>query len=326
MAEASLPLDSGFATSGRQHYRGNCDAARAAAHVPTVEVHDIIFEASDGFPLKGTLFVNPANKGPAILISGAIAVSRRYYAKFARAAVASGASAVLTYDYRGTGGSQPMRRWRRRVSMRDWAALDLPAATARLRDAVGAGTPLVAIGQSIGGTMFGLSGIATLFSRHVMIASGHGWLGNTDEPVKLFCLLNLLARPVAAVLGHAPAWMGAGMRLPRSILDDWGRYTLRRSFLYDASRVPEAANLARVRTPTLAIGFDDDRWTTRRALNALVAALPAAAVTSRWISPKDCGVAAIGHLGFFKSRFSESLWKDVIDWILANPESGPAGT
>ena len=44
-------------------------------------------------------------EGPLVLVSSATATPQRLYAGFARALVAAGARAVLTYDYRATGRS-----------------------------------------------------------------------------------------------------------------------------------------------------------------------------------------------------------------------------
>ena len=56
-------------------------------------------------------------------------------------------------------------------------------------------------------------------------------------------------------------------------------------------------------TPILALGLTDDRWGTRRATRSLLKRYPDAPLEERWLSPADGG-AAIGHLGFFRSRFS----------------------
>ena len=44
-----------------------------------------------------------------------------------------------------------------------------------------------------------------------------------------------------------------------------------------------------------------------------------APVQTRWLSPADGG-APIGHLGFFRSRFSQTLWQKFIGWLLAGTE------
>lgn len=307
----------------------NTHACMAAATPAAglVMIRNMAVKAADGFPLAATLYENPAAKdGPLLLVSPAAAVARTHYAAFAQAAAQAGFRAVLTYDYRGVAGSAAPRGWKTRLNMKDWGILDLPAAAKALH-AIAPSSRMVAIGQSIGGVAFGLSGFSRLFDRHAMVAAGHGWLGHTDEAFKLYVSLNLLARPVSALIGHAPGWLGLGLSLPRSIIADWARYTSSRNYLCNDPDVPETARLSMITTPTLALGFADDRWTTRRSLDALTAKFAAAPVETVWVEPSSIGARAIGHMGFFRSRFAETLWPPVLDWLSGKdkPVTFPAG-
>lgn len=289
-----------------------------------VEISDLEIITADGFKLAATLHENRAGTGPLLLVSSAAAVPRAHYARFAAFAAASGYRGVLTYDYRGTGASAAPMGWTKRITMADWGLSDLPAA-ARALAAIAPDRPITAIGQSIGGVLFGLSGDDRRFARNAMIASGHGWLGNTDEPARLYVSLHLAARWIARLTGRAPAWLGLGMDLPRSIIEDWAAFTAHRDYLFSPALVPESGRYATVTTPTLAVGFCDDRWTTRRALSALAARLPAAPVTTRWICPVDAGMKRIGHMGFFRQGGEEALWKPVLDWLAGGDGSSLPG-
>jgi predicted alpha/beta hydrolase len=35
----------------------------------------------------------------------------------------------------------------------------------------------------------------------------------------------------------------------------------------------------------------------------------------RWLSPEEAG-GPIGHLGFFRSQFRDTLWQPAIEWLL----------
>ncbi len=83
--------------------------------------------------------------------------------------------------------------------------------------------------------------------------------------------------------------------------------------------MPETAGFAEVTTPILALGLTDDRWGTPRAVGALMRHYTNAPVETRWLSPADGG-APIGHLGFFRSRFSQTLWPQFIGWLLEGTE------
>ena len=37
------------------------------------------------------------------------------------------------------------------------------------------------------------------------------------------------------------------------------------------------------------------------------------------ISPAQIGATKIGHFGFFKPEFRDTLWKDAADWLTVKP-------
>ena len=87
-------------------------------------------------------------------------------------------------------------------------------------------------------------------------------------------------------------------------------------YFFDDPAVPETARYAEVTTPILALGMTDDVWGTPRAVGALMRHYVNAPVERRWLSPGDAGGQAIGHLGFFRSRFAPTLWPQFIGWLL----------
>lgn len=76
-----------------------------------------------------------------------------------------------------------------------------------------------------------------------------------------------------------------------------------------------AARAAAVTVPLLAIGFSDDPWATPQQITAITEHLTAADVEHRTYSPAEFGVAAIGHMGFFRRGLREGLWPQVAQWL-----------
>ena len=98
-----------------------------------------------------------------MLINSATAVPRKIYRGFAGYLARRGC-AVLTYDYRGIGDSrqkalvgynQPKSLVGFKASMSDWAALDVTAAVAWMRERY-KHLPLTYVGHSFGGQALGL--------------------------------------------------------------------------------------------------------------------------------------------------------------------------
>src|SRR6201990_1176971 len=108
----------------------------AEAVLDDVFVDDITFPAKDGLLLGASLFLPRGAKRHAVLISSATAVPRKIYRGFAGYLARRGC-AVLTYDYRGIGGSrqravegynQPKSLSGFKATMADWATLDAASA------------------------------------------------------------------------------------------------------------------------------------------------------------------------------------------------------
>jgi len=195
----------------------------------------LAFTADDGFPLSGTLFRGDGD-GPGVLVSSATAVPQGFYAAFAGALVAAGASAVLTYDYRGVGFSQRPASWKTRIGMKDWALRDLPAAHAALQRQA-PGRPLVGVGQSFGGQALGLSGVADRFARYGMVATMSGyWRGLGDRLVgpRMFGI----GVPVSFFFDQIPRWMGPRRADPRFRLPRLGALVQHAGLFLRRSRRP----------------------------------------------------------------------------------------
>lgn len=275
---------------------------------------DIVFRASDGFPLAGTLFEGEGS-GPLVLISSATAVPRGLYANFAATITRAGARAALVYDYRGTGGSPRPAAWNARIGMKDWALLDLPAAAEAL-DQVAPGHAMVGVGQSYGGQALGLCGLSQRFSRYGMVASMSGYWRGLDDRLagpRMF----LIGVPLSLLFRDMPRRLGVGEPIPTSVFRDWARWCSMPDYFFDDPALPETSRYRDVKTPILSLGLSDDPWGTKRAVGALMRHYENAPIEQRWLSPRDAGGQKIGHLGFFRSRFAATLWPQFIAWLLA---------
>ena len=42
---------------------------------------------------------------------------------------------------------------------------------------------------------------------------------------------------------------------------------------------------------------------------------PNARAEIRSVEPRELGVSEVGHFGFFRERFRDSLWRETADWL-----------
>ncbi|HDR9098419.1 TPA: alpha/beta fold hydrolase [Burkholderia vietnamiensis] len=277
----------------------------------------IAFSAADGYALRGTLWSPDAPPRALVLIHPATAVPERLYAGFARFLTTRG-FAALTYNYRGIGSSRPARLTKLQARMRDWIELDVGAAIAWARDTHRA-LPLLAVGHSVGGHAVGLSAGTAHLRAAVLVAAHAGstrLIESAAERLKVRLILHVLGPLASALLGYVPGKrLGLGEDLPAGVFREWSRWTALPHYFFDDPTLGAAERFSKQRLPILAVGFDDDPWANRRAIDLLVSYLTGAAVERRQIDPHAAGTGPVGHMGFFRSRPGAVLWPGVADWL-----------
>lgn len=274
---------------------------------------ELCIPASDCIALAATGY-EPLSGKPrlAVVINGATAVPRSYYRHFAAHLAARGC-AVLTYDYRGIGGSRDAGR---NARMLDWGVSDLPGALnwmlRRHRQ-----LPLAAIGHSAGGWLFGLSPANQLADALLTVGSqAPYWRHWPDLRGRLFMwsTMNLMIPAVTRTLGYFPGRIIGGDSLPRGVALDWARWGRHRDFLVDDFGVPMREHFDRYRNPVRLLTIEDDRYAPVPAVRAL-APLYGPDAEVRVITPRQYGLRRLGHFGFFRKSTPEPLWDEALDWL-----------
>lgn len=273
---------------------------------------------ADAGVVAATLWQAPQPRA-LVLLHPATAVTQRYYQAFATYLHGLGLH-VLTYDYRGTGRSRrgPLRECA--VSMADWMEDDVGAVT-RWAAARFPALPLLAVGHSVGGHAIALSS-ATPQLRAAVLVAAHAGVTRTIhgglERLRVWCVMRLLAPLLCRLLGYMPGRrLGLGEDLPGPVMLQWSRWTTLPRYFYDDPAMDAAQRVARVRLPLLVLGFDDDPWANRHAMDLLLQPLVHADITRRHVAPAEAGLPAIGHMGFFRQRSASALWPQVGNWLLA---------
>lgn len=280
-----------------------------------VLIQDTSFPARDGYTLAATVFTPAEAPRGAVLINSATAVPRKIYRGFA-AYLAEQGHTVLTYDYRGIGGSRPPSLRGFAVRMRDWATLDVAAAIDHMRN-VWPKLPLTVVGHSFGGQALGLAPNNTDVSRALFVAAQAGYwrLFHSPEKYRVYAMLRLIGAPIARVLGYVPGRLGIGEDLPRDVFLEWTGWVMRPRYFFDDATLDALANFPRYRGALRAICLTDDPWATPPAVDLLCSGFTGTEVERIDIRPADVGAAKIGHFGFFRPEHRDTLWRDAAAWL-----------
>lgn len=283
----------------------------------------LFITASDGRQLAADLFVPEAPLAApkkVALMASAMGVKRQWYRRFA-AHLASQGVAVLTLDYRGIGESLVGSLRAEPIDLVGWAQRDLQAGLEFLRGRF-PGAPLVWIGHSVGGQLLGVMPEAQLgVERAVFIASQSGYWRNWrgKHAAAIYLLWNGLIPITTAVTGKLPMRaFGQGEDVPRQVARqwaEWGRHP--RYIMKYADGRPELA-FARFAGPICAFAMTDDAYAPPPSVKVLLDYYAQAKAALREVSPAQLGVARIGHFDFFRERYRDTLWREVIDFALAS--------
>jgi predicted alpha/beta hydrolase len=277
-----------------------------------VGLTDLVLRAADGYELGASLFTPSATARAAVLVMPAAGVPQRYYARFAAYLTERG-FAVLTFDYRGIGRSRHAPPRKLRAGMRDWALLDAAAAFSHVEPLH---ERLFVVGHSFGGQAIGLLPQPERIAAALVVGSQSGYWRNWPPLGRawMWPTTHLLLPGISRALGYFPASrLGFGEDLPAGVAIEWARWCRHPRYLVGALQAQEA--YARFRAPLLAYAIADDPFAPLSAVKALFDLYSSANAELRAVTPESLGVKAIGHFGFFRERFRDTLWREATEWL-----------
>ena len=286
---------------------------------PAPSGREVLIPAADGRLLAATLFEPPSpagEQGTPTIIAGGTGIARRYYVRFA-AYLAERGRVALTFDYRDIAGSRSGPLKGSKVRMRDWCILDVPGVLDWMAREY-PGRPIHFVGHSLGGFATGLAPNNRRIARQLGIAALSGYWRNMAAPerYRVRLLMGGFAPLAIAVRGYFPGALMGGEDMPGPAFLEWRRWCMTPEFLFGDATLAERANFASFRAPMRFAQIEDDAWATPAAVEALACRFTGAAERSLWtIRLADAGARRIGHHGFFRPEFRDTLWRPAADWL-----------
>ncbi|MEM9595932.1 MAG: alpha/beta fold hydrolase [Acidobacteriota bacterium] len=284
--------------------------------------------SGDGVPLAATLFEPSEANGAVVQIHSATAVARGIYVKYARHLAERG-FVVLTFDYRGTGDSLRGHIRDFRGRMRHWGERDVASVIAWVADTYPDHRHLC-VAHSVGGQILGLAENCHRLEAVFAVAAQWGSWTLWPAPRRWLHkgLFHVVAPAASAVAGYFPGRILGMGNLPKTVGMDWMRWCRSEHYIVDDEGRPLRPHFHRLRARVRWTGFRDDPvFGPPRAIAHMATVYPNASSEVVLVDPKAGGLGSVGHFGFFRSRFRDTLWRESAEWLersLAAAEVGSA--
>ena len=292
--------------------------------VTTRPTRDLMVPARDGYELAATVFLPPKpDPDRVVLVGPAMGVQRRFYSRFAIFMRQHGFT-VLTFDYRGTGGS--VRPESRDAVLHDWGEQDLAGAIDWLERTYGA-TRVSVVAHSVSAQLLGLANNNDRLGPVVLVAPQSGYW-RLFGPYKYVLAAGwTVGIPLLTTLfGRLPGWVLGGMDLPVGVVREWARWGRHPDYIL--SYHPDTrAGFARITSPLLVFGMAGDVFAPAAAVKEIVSWYGSPRRELRHLTATDGG--RIGHFNFFKDGVARDAWRETAAWLAgeaaqAAPESSAA--
>ncbi len=282
----------------------------------TSNARDIQIPALDGFALAATVYEPDAPTGQVVLITAGTAIRRRFYHKFAHFFQENGFH-VVTFDYRGIGGSRPSSLRGFSARMHTWGQQDIAGVLRWIEQEVQPSRTFI-VGHSAGGQLIGLAPNCEQVDAVVMVAAQSGYWKHWPplQRLRLGVLWYGLMPLLSTTFGYFPSKIvGLGEDLPKGVALEWASWCRHPRYLFGSGDTLDLSRYRALSIPILAYSFDDDTYASRASVEALLREYSAAEATHKHVVPSDINAAKIGHFGFFRDRFRETLWRETVAWL-----------
>ncbi len=274
--------------------------------------------ASDGTPLAATLYEPTAKTGLEaplclVVINGDAGVPRRFYAPFAEHLAERGA-AVLTYDYRGIGGSLTGDVKDARVTVSQWGRLDATGALQWAQQYI-AKLPVLVIAHGIGGQLAGLTDNPDQANEYLFIGASldHWQYWPKSERMRRSWRHSGKVPMLVRTFGCLPrGTLGNKVEIPGPAALRWVRWARHE---LGAAGVEKAAGFSAMTAPITAYSFADDEWSSMIGAQALLDCFPNSRSVHIPLTPHKAGLEEIGHHGFFEPMGEDQLWPRATEWL-----------
>ncbi|MUU79460.1 alpha/beta hydrolase family protein [Winogradskyella endarachnes] len=270
-----------------------------------------------GHQIGLTVFKPKTSNNKSIIISSATGVLQHYYFKFSTYFAELGYT-VYTFDYSGIGRSNKNKSQlkQNKLNIKDWGENDQASVIAYAQSK----NPLhktILITHSIGGQLLAFNKNIRQLDAIITVASQSGywkhWKG--FERFKMLTFWYVLIPWLTPLFGYFPAKkLRLFENLPKDMVYQWQRWGKHKNYMlseFDFNQL----QFKNYKKNILVLSFPNDEYASKSSVNWLAEQFINASINRRHILPEELNTPDIGHFGFFRNQFKNSLWKMTHRWI-----------
>lgn len=174
--------------------------------------------------------------------------------------------------------------------------------------------PLVVLGHSVGGQLFGLDRAGEQADALIGVAAQSGYWRHWHGigRVGLWLFWHVAIPVLTPLLGYFPSrTLGFGQNLPRNVARRWASWGRRPLYLRDPQAGPPQQCFEAIQAPLLSIGIEGDKFAPHDAVAAFRLWFVRARITAVDIPAAE----RLGHFGWFHATRGERHWAAALEWL-----------
>lgn len=273
-----------------------------------------------GHQLGLTVFKPKTSNQKSIIISSATGVLQHYYFKFSTYFAELGYT-VYTFDYSGIGRSNKniSHLKQNKLNIKDWGENDQASVIAYTKSK-NPKHKTILITHSIGGQLLAFNKNIKQLDAVITVASQSGywkhWKG--FERFRMLTFWYVLIPWLTPLFGYFPGKkLGLFENLPKEMVYQWQRWGKLKDYMlseFDSNQL----QFKNYKQNILVLSFPNDKYASKSSVDWLANQFTNASVDRRHIIPEKLDIPHIGHFGYFRPQFKDSLWKITHQWIKNN--------
>lgn len=263
------------------------------------------------YPITITAFASKTTKAIVIILP-ATGVLQTYYAKLARFLQKNNYT-VYTFDYGGIGKSKMKPLTKFDTSLSNWATNDIESVFKYINK-LHPSKKINCIGHSLGGQLLGLVPSNKLINNIILAASpsNHYSFWDGFEKTKNFFNWFVIFPFFTTFFKYFPSKFFMKMEnLPKSMAKEFYTWSQENDY-YFSSKINLKKYHYQIKNKLTSYSTVNDPYAPKKAVDWLTKKYSNATIIRKHLLPKNYNVKNIGHFGFFKQKFENTIWQEYL--------------